>query len=126
MQTRQVLFLDNMMFAYDVEKGLFACLSLAGNDVTLEEVRRKGMTLSLYEVVVVRGIPYFYEEKADTFYRLGNVKERMSGAEFELEDLRGMASYPYGDEFRKVVAREKEYSVGTRDAQRQEDRSSGR
>jgi hypothetical protein len=126
MQKGRVLFLDNLMFRYDVEKGLFASLSLASEDVTLEDVRRRGMTLSLYEVVVVRGIPYLYEEKADTLYRLGNVKERMSGAEFELEELRGMASYPFGEEFRKVVAREKEYVVGKREAHRYEDRSTDR
>ncbi len=126
MQKRQVLFLDNMMFRYDVEKGLFASLSLASDDVTLEDARKRGMTLSLYEVVVVRGIPYLYEEKADTLYRLGNVKEWMSGAEFELEELRGMASYPYGEDFRNVVAREKEYVVGRRDTLQDQDRSADR
>ncbi len=120
MQKRQVLFLDNMMFAYNVEKGLFSSLSMASDDVSLEEVRRRGMTLSLYEVVVVRGIPYLYEEKTDTLYRLGNARERMSGEEFELEDMRGMARYPFGDEFRKVVEREKDYMVQTRDMKRQE------
>ena len=124
MPTGKVLFLDNMQFRYDVEKGLFASLSLASEDVTLEDVRKRGMTLSIYEVVV-RGIPYLYEEKGDTLYRLGNVKERMSGAEFEMEDMRGMASYPYGEEFRKVVAREKEYMV-KRCVHRQEDRSQDR
>lgn len=126
MKPQPTLFLDNVLFRYDAEKGLFSCLSLASEDVTLEEVRRRGMTLSFYEVTVVRGIPYLYEEKADTFYRLGNVKDRMSGAEFELEDLRGVISYPYGEEFRKVVAREKEYMLGKRCAQRQVDRSADR
>lgn len=125
MLTGKVLFLDNMQFRYDVEKGLFASLSLASEDVTLEDVRKRGMTLSIYEVVVVRGIPYLYEEKGDTLYRLGNVKERMSGAEFEMEDMRGMAGYPYGEEFRKVVAREKEYMV-KRCVHREEDRSQDR
>ena len=115
MRERQVLFLDNVMFAYDVEKGLFSCLSLASEDMTLEEVRRRGVTMSLYEVVVVRGIPYLYEEKADTFFRLGNVKERMSGEEFELQDLQGRVSYPCGEAFRKVVARERAYVSGERD-----------
>lgn len=126
MKQRAVLFLDNMMFRYDVEKGRFASLSLASEDVTLEDVRTRGMTISFYEVVVVRGIPYLYEEKADTLYRLGNVKERMSGAEFEYEYLRGMASYPYGEEFRKVVKREKEYVAGRQVAQRQDDRGADR
>ncbi|HEX2842061.1 hypothetical protein [Hyphomicrobium sp.] len=80
--------------------------------MTLEEARRKGMTLSLYEVVVVGGVPYLYEEKRDTLYRLGNVNERMTGAEFERQDLQGRASYPYGEAFRAVVQKERECVFG--------------
>lgn len=118
MKQHATVFLDNVQFRYDAEKGLFCCLSLASEDVTLEDVRRRGMTLSLYEVTVVRGVPYLYDEKADTLYRLGNVNERLTGDEFEMEDRRGMVSYPYGDAFRTVVLREKENAAGRQHAER--------
>ena len=125
MKELPTVFLDNIQFRYDPERGLFSCLSIASWDMTLEEVRRKGVTVSFYEVTVVRGIPYLFDEKADTFYRLGNSNVRMSGDDFYLEELRGMVSYPDGEEFRKVVARERDYMAGL-SALRQEDRSSDR
>jgi len=125
MKELPTVFLDNIQFRYDPERGLFSCLSIGSWDMTLEEVRRKGVTVSFYEVTVVRGIPYLFDEKADTFYRLGNSNVRISGDDFYLEDLRGMVSYPDGEEFRKVVARERDYMAGL-SALRQEDRSSDR
>ena len=80
--------------------------------MTLEDVRRRGMIMSLLQVVEVRGVPYLYEEKADTFYRLGNTKVRMTGDEFYRQDLQGRVSYPYGDGFRALIARERDYTAG--------------
>lgn len=111
MKPQPTLFLDNVQFRYDAEKGLFCCLSWASEDVTLEEVRRRGMTLSLYEVTVVRGIPYLFDERTDILYRLGNVNERLTGDEFEMEDRQGTVSYPYGEAFRDVVRKEKAYAT---------------
>lgn len=105
----QVLFLDNVEFAFDVDRGLFRCLSIASQDMTIEDVRRHVMTMSFLQVVSVKGVPYLYAERGDTFYLLGNMNVKMTGDEFEQQLVQGRVSYPYGDAFRAIVQKEKEY-----------------
>ncbi len=114
------LFLDNMPFAYDAEAGLFvSSTALSDERLSLEEVRRRGMQVSLYEVVTVAGIPYVYVEGRDTLYRLGNGNVQLSGAAFYDHERRGTKiACPHGEAFRTAVAKEITKHAPTRDDDR--------
>lgn len=109
------VYLDNMLFAYDARQGVFVSSTALSNErLSFEDIRRRGMILSLLEVVTVDGVPYVYLEERDRLYRLGNSKVEMSGEEFHARE-RGSSikvGYPYGAGFRALV--EKELADGQR------------
>jgi hypothetical protein len=106
--TARSVFLDNMLFAYDAEIGRFtSATALSEETLTLEEVRRRGMLMSVYEVVTVAGIPYVHVEARDMLYRLGNAKAQLSADAFYEHERRGTEiAYPHGEAFRVAVAKE--------------------
>lgn len=115
------VYLDNMPFAYDVQQGVFISSTALSNErLSLEDVRRRGMILSLLEVVTVDGVPFIYLEERDRLYRLGNRKVEMTGDEF-YERERGSSikvAYPYGEAFRAVVEKELDNSVRCREEEK--------
>lgn len=112
------VYLDNMPFAYDAQQGVFiSSMALSNERLSLEDVRRRGMILSLLEIVTVDGVPFIYLEDRDRLYRLGNRKVEMTGDEF-YERERGSSiavAYPHGEAFRAVVEKELAYSVRCRE-----------
>lgn len=106
---RQV-FLDNMPFSYDAAEGVFKSSSaLSDERLTLQEVRRRGMIISLYEVATYDGVPYVYVPGSRMFYRLGNPGVQLSEDELELEERGGPRQvFPHGNAFRELVKKETE------------------
>ena len=115
----EYIYLDNMPFIYEPLSGLFKTMSMAfGDNLRLEDIRRRGMVMSQWEMASVDGVPYLYNEERDTFYRLGNSEVRLSSDEYERKDRQGLVEYPWGEPFRKVVERERRWAAQQQDCER--------
>lgn len=115
------IYLDNVLHAYDAHEGVFVpSTALTTECLSLLDVRRRGMIVSMLEVVTVDGVPYIHVEERDRLYRLGNRKEQITGDEFYAGERgsRFKVEYPYGEAFRAVVERE----LGHQDRSVEEDR----
>lgn len=112
----ECIFLDNMPFTYEPLTGSFLSRSLACEEsLKLEEVRRRNMVMSHWEVATVDGVPFLYNGDRDTFYRLGNSQVQMTGEEVERKERQGLVAYPWGDAFRKIVQQERVWAERQRD-----------
>lgn len=113
------VFLDNMPFSYDAVEGVFKSSSaLSDEHLTLQEVRRRGMIMSLYEVAAYDGVPYVYVPDRGMLYRLGNPGIQLSEDAFEIEERGGPRErFPHGEAFRALVEREMKPGERKREAE---------
>lgn len=104
------IYLDNVPWLADDGESLFRSEHDPDETLPFEDVQRRGIHLASLRIVVIKGYPYYDDERLKQFRRVGEPTFILEYDQFDLlpeEDQQ--VTIPRGDEFRKVMAKEKAY-----------------
>lgn len=117
------VYLDNAPWLADDGEAVFRSERDLDETVPFDDVARKGLHLASLRITVIKGYPYYHDERLKEFRRVGEPSFVLDYEQFDLlpeEDQR--IAIPRGEEFTKVMAKEKAYWKRRRDREADGDR----
>lgn len=110
------VFLDNVPWLADDGAAVFRSEHNLVETVPFDDLSRNGLHLASLRITVIKGYPYYHDERLKEFRRVGEPSFVLDYEQFDLlpeEDQH--ITVPCGEEFRKVMAKEKAYWKRRRD-----------
>ncbi|HEX2842059.1 hypothetical protein [Hyphomicrobium sp.] len=103
-------YLDNDLYLADAQDGVFVDPEKQAQVMTAEEAARIGKHVSNLRIVVIKGYPYYDDERLKEFRRVGEPSFVLTYDQFDLLPERDQRlTIPRGEEFRKVMEKEASY-----------------
>jgi hypothetical protein len=103
-------YLNNELWVCDEENKVFYKPANKETKVSFEQVEREGRHLASLQITVIKGYPYYHDERLREFRRVGAPHVVLTYDQFDLLPEKDQKlSVPTGDAFMKVMAKEKAY-----------------